>query len=180
MPHAPRHDLDDWLFLDDPEEEESGAPLPANALQLLTFHLGGELYGIDLLKVRELIPNTPFTPVPNLPPHVKGVINLRGLVVPVVDLGQRFGLGETPLGKYTVIIVAETSARLTGLVVEAVADVVTLTRDTVQPPPAACNHEMALDMAFLQGVAPTRVGMVILIDPERLLARETLMQGEGA
>src|SRR6187399_2690041 len=91
--------------------------------QFLTFQLGPEMFGLEILRVQEIKGYSPVTPIPNAPPHVKGVMNLRGAVVPILDMRCKFGMAEAAYTKFTVIIVVTVGAKVIGLVVDAVSDV---------------------------------------------------------
>ncbi|NGZ29114.1 MAG: chemotaxis protein CheW, partial [Magnetococcales bacterium] len=121
---------------------------------------------------KELINYAPCTIIPNMPHFIKGMVNLRGLVIPVMDLRLRFGVGEATYHRYTVIMVVQVEGRLSGLIVDAVADVLAVPHETVQPPP---DHLSPLDISFIAGVVKVRGNMVILLNPERLLAKEVLL-----
>lgn len=164
---------EEFAHLEDPEEEEEDASyaLVGHSLQMITFRLGAELYGIDILKVRELITYTQCTGIPNMPNFIKGMINLRGMVIPVIDLRLRFGIGTPSYDKYTVIIVVQVAGRLSGLIVDTVADVIAVANEAVQPAP---DHLTSVDTRFLSGVVKVRDDMVILLDPNHLLARDSL------
>lgn len=163
---------EEFALLDDQEEdEELSFALASQSLQIITFRLGTELYGIDILKVRELITYTQCAGIPNMPAFIKGMINLRGMVIPVLDLRLRFGIGTPSYDPYTVIIVVQVAGRLSGLIVDAVADVLAVAKEGVQPPP---DHLTNIDCRFLAGVVKVREDMVILLDPDHLLAKEAL------
>jgi purine-binding chemotaxis protein CheW len=137
--------------------------------QYLTFALCGEDFGIDILQVQEIKCLSRITPIPNAPRHVKGVLNLRGTVVPVVDLRAKFGLGEIEYNRFTVIIVVNVGRRVMGLVVDAVSDVLNLGASEVQPPPELGG---ALDLSFVTGMARAGDRLVTLLDIDRLLSQE--------
>jgi purine-binding chemotaxis protein CheW len=137
--------------------------------QYLTFALCGEDFGIDILQVQEIKCLSRITPIPNTPRHVKGVLNLRGTVVPVVDLRAKFGIGEIEYNRFTVIIVVNVGRRVMGLVVDAVSDVLNLDADDVQPPPELGGN---LDLSFVTGMARAGERLVTLLDIGRLLSEE--------
>ena len=140
------------------------------ASQYLTFILAGEEYGVEILRVQEIKGWDAVTPIPNTPEHVLGVLNLRGAIVPIVDLRKRFGLETVEFGKTTVVIVVrmqhDDQERTVGLVVDAVADVYRLDSDDVQPPPVMGT---AIDTRFVKGLAVVEEQMVILLEIDDLI-----------
>lgn len=149
--------------------------------QYLTFILANEEYGVDILRVQEIKGWDNVTPLPNTPEYIKGVINLRGTIVPIVDLRQRFGLEVLPYGPTTVVIVLkvqhEGGERIMGIVVDAVSDVYALGTGAIQPPP---DLGSVIDIAFIKGIATVDEKMVIVLDIDHLLNKgvmATLEQG---
>ena len=112
-------------------------------LQLVTFVIGEEEFGIDILKVQEIIRIMDITKVPSSPPHVEGVINLRGKVIPVIDLRSRFNMEHHPHDSHTRIIVIELHGMIVGFVVDAVSEVLRIQSNTVEPPPHFCPAKPA-------------------------------------
>jgi purine-binding chemotaxis protein CheW len=137
--------------------------------QFLTFLLDGEEYGVDILRVQELKAWDAVTPLPNTPDWVLGVINLRGVIVPIVDLRRRFGLPEIAYGKTTVVVVLKVEAadrtRIMGVVVDAVSDVYNVAPADRKPTPDVGGAATA----FVQGLATVSDKMVILLDIDGLL-----------
>jgi purine-binding chemotaxis protein CheW len=141
----------------------------------LTFQLSGEGYGIGILKVREIIGMLPVTPVPQTPLFLKGVINLRGQVIPVVDLRLKFGLPEEEYTERTSIIVVEVKG-LTGnipigIVVDTVSEVINIQAHEIEPAPAFGS---TIDMNFILGMAKTGDGVKILLNIDLVLSAEEL------
>jgi purine-binding chemotaxis protein CheW len=137
-----------------------------NSHQFMTFALGEEEYGIDIMAVREIKGWTDTTTIPNAPAHVRGVINLRGIVVPIFDLRVRFGMGRTEATKMHVVIIVSIETRTVGLLVDAVSDIIAVRHDEIRPVP-----EMGLprDDSFLEGlVAPSDDRMVTLVSLKNL------------
>ena len=138
--------------------------------QYLTFMLAGEEYGVEILKVQEIKGWDNATPIPNTPKYVLGVLNLRGAVVPIIDLRQRFNLESIPYGATTVVIVVkmahEDQDRTVGLVVDAVADVYRLESGEIQPAP---DMGGAIHTEFVRGLATVEEKMVILLEIDRLI-----------
>lgn len=139
----------------------------------LAFSLGGEDYGIGILKIREIIGIQPVTPVPRLPEYVKGVINLRGSVIPVVDLRRRFGMPAIPFTERTCIIVVVVEGGegplVIGIVVDAVSEVLAIKAEDIAPTPSFGTD---LDTAYILGMAKMQGGVKILLDIDRVLASD--------
>lgn len=135
--------------------------------QLITFQIGEQFLGVDIMAIREIRAWTPTTLLPHSPAFVRGVVNLRGTVLPVIDLSARLGWGlAEPTGRH-VIIVVQIGAQLNGLIVDAVNDIVTIDGDQLQPPP-----ELAADgsLRFLEGLVPVDDRMVMVLDLDTLAA----------
>lgn len=133
----------------------------------LTFELAGEVYGIEILRIREIIGVMTITPIPNSPYGVKGVINLRGKIVPVVDLRVKFGMPETAYTERTcVIVIDRAGGKLTGLIVDAVSEVAQIPAAEIEPPPAMGD---GLDTSSLRGVAKLKEKVVLLLDIGKVL-----------
>jgi purine-binding chemotaxis protein CheW len=150
-------------------------PSAARPGKYLTFVLGGEAYGIGILQVREIIRPTAITPVPQMPPHIQGVINLRGKIVPVLDLRARFGLAAPAANDRSCIVVVQvkttgSAGALTGLLVDAVEDVISLTDKDIEATP---NFGHRLDTRHLLGIAKVGPTVKILLDLDGLLDEET-------
>lgn len=135
--------------------------------EFLTFTLGAEEYGVDILKVQEIRGYDTVTRIPNTPDFIKGVINLRGTIVPVVDMRVKFRLGNADFNDFTVMIVLNISGRVVGMVVDSVSDVMTLREDQIQPAPDLGG---AVETRFLQGLGTYNDRMLILVDIERLMS----------
>ncbi|MFN8548711.1 MAG: chemotaxis protein CheW [Candidatus Eisenbacteria bacterium] len=133
--------------------------------QYLTFTIGSEEYGIEILKVQEIKGYSAITPIPSAPPYVRGVINLRGTIVPVIDLRARFGMTEEAYTKFTVIIVVNLGRRVVGLVVDAVSDVLNVGEEDVDPPPPL---GVGVETAFMTGLAKMGERLVLLLDIEKV------------
>lgn len=144
--------------------------------EFLTFRLGDEEYGIDILKVNEIRGWEKPTAIANTPAFIKGVINLRGTIVPIVDLRLKFRLGEAKYDTFTVVIIVSVAQRVVGIVVDAVSDVVALAPQQIRPAP---DFGGSLDGRFITGLGTVGEHMLILADIERLLASED-MQLVGA
>ncbi|TVZ38592.1 purine-binding chemotaxis protein CheW [Alteromonadaceae bacterium 2753L.S.0a.02] len=139
--------------------------------QYLTFIMAGEEYGVDILCVQEIRGWESATPLPNAPSHIKGVINLRGTIVPIVDLRQCFGMEAIDYTPVTVVIVLKVKSedgehRIMGIVVDAVSDVYALSESDMRPPPDLSN---AVNTDFVKGLVNVQEKMVILLDIDKLL-----------
>ena len=147
--------------------------------QYLSFMLAGEEYAVDILRVQEVRGWENATPLPNAPAYIKGVINLRGVVVPIVDLRARFGLEAVEYGKMTVVIVLrlcrEGRDRIVGVVVDAVSDVLDVNAEQRKPAPDVGTSG---DASFVLGMATIGDKMVILLDVDHLL--DALADGDSA
>ena len=141
------------------------------ANQYLTFTLGAEEYGIEILKVQEIKGYSAITHIPNAPPHVKGVMNLRGTVIPVVDLRRKFSMEMVEFNKFSVIIVVMVGEKVAGLVVDAVSDVLDIDSASVRPAP---DFGSGADTRFIRGVASMGEKLVVLLDVDRLVTEEEL------
>lgn len=138
--------------------------------QYLVFTLGGKQYGVDLIKVQEIKEWEEPTPMPGTPHEVRGVLNLRGVVVPIVDMRLRFAMGEAEFTRETVIIVTLIQRRAVGLVVDSVSDVISLAEGQFKKAPPV----EGFDDHHLKGIAALEEGMVILLNADNLLSAEAL------
>lgn len=138
-----------------------------DARQFLTFKLAGEEYGLGILTVKEIRGWTAVTAMPHAPPWMLGVINLRGVVVPVIDLRLKLDFPRADYTEFTVVIVVNVGERLVGIVVDAVADVIMLSGADIKPPPSLGNQA---DTSHILGFGTADGRMRILLDIERLLA----------
>jgi purine-binding chemotaxis protein CheW len=141
----------------------------ADGSQYLTFALGEEEYGVEILKVQEIRGYAPITPIPNTPPHVTGVMNLRGTIIPVVDLRRTLAMPATAYTPFTVIIVVTVKTRVMGLIVDAVSDVLDIARAAIQPTP---DFGTQVDARFIHGMARAGDKLVVLLDIDRVLGGE--------
>ncbi len=140
--------------------------MPAEPEQFLTFVLGDEEYAIDISNVQEIKGYSAITTIPNAPAYVRGVMNLRGTVIPVVDLRARFGMPVKDYTKFTVIIIVTIADRIYGLVVDAVSDVLNLAGDALEPPPELGT---ALDTSFMTGIARSGDRLITVLQVDRAL-----------
>lgn len=141
------------------------------ALEFLSFTLGQEEYGIDIQKVQELRGYDTVTRIANAPEHIKGVVNLRGIIVPIVDMRIKFNLGTPAYDQFTVVIILNIANRVMGMVVDSVSDVITLTPEQIKPAPAMGS---VLDTAYLIGLGTLDDRMLILVDLEKLMSSDEM------
>jgi purine-binding chemotaxis protein CheW len=139
--------------------------------QYLTFALGEEEYGVEILKVQEIKGYTPATPVPNTPEYIKGVMNLRGTIIPVVDLRAKLALNETEYNQFTVIIVVTVGTKVVGLIVDSVSDVLNIRNSDVQKPP---DFGSTVNTDSISGMAKAGEKIVMLLDIDKVLNEEDL------
>ncbi len=148
--------------------------------QFLTFILGDEEYGVDILRVREIRGWEPVSRIPNVPAYEKGVINLRGAIVPIVDLRERFGLSSADYTPLTVVIVLqlhqEDRKPIVGFVVDQVSDVVNVNGSMTHPSP---EFGVGLNTRFLRGLATVGSRMVMLLDPDKVMHHNPKLQDES-
>ncbi len=135
------------------------------ASQFLTFTLDDQDFGIEILRVQEIKNFTKVTPIPNTPDCIKGVMNLRGTIVPIVDLRKKFNMPSTEYSQFTVIIVVNVGDKIMGLIVDAVSDVLNVEGDAIEGAPDLGT----IDTSFIKGLAKSGDRLVTLLDIERLL-----------
>ena len=134
--------------------------------QLITFQLGDQILGVDIMAIREIRAWSPATPLPNVPPYVRGVVNLRGVVLPVFDLRHRLNWGVTDPSARHVIIVVRIGEQLQGIIVDAVNDIVSIHPDAMQPVPDMGDTEAS---RFLEGLATIDNRMILVLALDRLV-----------
>lgn len=135
--------------------------------EFLAFTLGQEEYGIDILRVQEIRGYEPVTRIANAPDFIKGVVNLRGIIVPVVDMRIKFNLGSPTYDQFTVVIILNIGGRVMGMVVDSVSDVTTLSPDQVKPAP---EMGTTFDSDYLIGLGTLNERMLILVDIDKLMS----------
>jgi purine-binding chemotaxis protein CheW len=144
--------------------EEIGLAPDAN--QFLTFSLGDEMYGVDILKVQEIKGHVPATRIPNAPRDVNGVLNLRGTIVPIVDLRRKFNLEPVEYDQFTCIVVVVVCNRVMGMIVDSVSEVMNIPPTDIQPPPDFGN---TVGAGLLRGMGKVGDKLIILLDIEAVL-----------
>lgn len=145
--------------------------------QFLTFQLGSELYGVDILRVQEIKGYTAVTKIPNTPPHIKGVLNLRGTIVPIVELRTKFGMPTIDYTMFTVIVVVVVKEKIMGLVVDSVSDVLNIDKKDIQVPP---QFGTKVDVSFLNGIGKSGDKLVALLNMDRLLTDDEMQESGSA
>jgi purine-binding chemotaxis protein CheW len=142
-----------------------------NAIEALAFTLGSEEYGINILKVQEIRGYDTVTRVANAPDFIKGVVNLRGIIVPIIDMRIKFNLGAPTYDQFTVVIVLNIADHVVGIVVDSVSDVITLSRDQIKPAP---HMGTTVNTGYLIGLGTIDERMVILIDIDMLMSSDEI------
>jgi len=150
---------------------DMGAGEDGPAKEYLAFTLGREEYGIDILRVQELRGYEPVTRIANAPDFIKGVVNLRGTIIPIVDLRIKFRLGEPTYDQFTVVVVLNIAGRVMGIVVDSVSDVTTLTPEQVKPAP---EMGTSFDSDYLIGLGTLKERMLILVDIDKLMSSQEM------
>ena len=147
-------------------QASEGQPVSGDSRELLTFTLGNEEYGIDILKVQEIRGYDAVTTIANSPDFIKGVINLRGIIVPIIDMRIKFSLGNVTYNELTVVIILNVAKRVVGIVVDGVSDVIALTAEQLKPAP---EFSSSLDMQYIMGLGTVDDRMIIVMDIEKLM-----------
>ena len=138
-----------------------------NATEVLSFRLGGEEYAISILKVQEIRGYDSVTRIANTPEYLKGVVNLRGIIVPVIDLRVKFGMPDPRYDAFTVVVILRLARRVIGVVVDGVSDVMALRAQDVKPAPQLGS---VVESSFIEGLGTGGDRMVLLLDIEKLLS----------
>ncbi len=151
------------------------------AREVLSFRLGAEEYGIDILRVQEIRSCEHCTRIANAPAFIKGVVNLRGVIVPIIDLRLKFGLPDAELGGSTVTIVLNVAQRVVGVVVDSVSDVLQLSAEQIQPAP---EFNSAVDAGHITGIGTVKQGdvqrMLVLVDITKLMSSSEMCLFEAS
>jgi purine-binding chemotaxis protein CheW len=147
---------------------QNGGPMPS---EFLTFTLASETDGIDILKVQEIRGYDSVTRIANTPEFIKGVINLRGVIVPIIDLRIKFQVGEVSYHEFTVVIIINVLSKVVGIVVDGVSDVIALPAESIKPAP---EFGASLDTRYITGLGTLNDEMLILVDIEKLIGSDEL------
>ncbi|MCK9202566.1 MAG: chemotaxis protein CheW [Gallionella sp.] len=158
-------------------QENQGLAASGNSRELLTFTLGNEEYGIDILKVQEIRGYDAVTTIANSPDFIKGVINLRGIIVPIIDMRIKFSLGNVTYNNLTVVIILNIANRVVGIVVDGVSDVIALTPDQLKPAP---EFSGTMDTQYITGLGTVDERMIIVVDIEKLMTSRDMDLVEAA
>jgi len=154
-------------------ESKRAAENPDEVKQHVTFVIGEATYGVEVLRVQEIIGMTQITHVPNSMAFMKGVINLRGSVVPVVDMRLKFAMEERPYDVFTVIIIVEVRERMIGMIVDSVSDVVSIPIKSIQDTP---HFSARIETDFISGIGQVDDKLVIILDVDRILSADEMKE----
>lgn len=152
-------------------QNNANSSIKTAAGEYLTFVLGSEQYGIEILKVQEIRGYDAVTQIANLPSFIKGVINLRGKIVPIVDLRIKFNLGKVDYNEFTVVIILNLNGRIVGIVVDGVSDVRELRDEHLREVPTLVTR---IDTKYIVGLATIEQEMLILVDIEKLMTSDEM------
>ncbi len=139
--------------------------------EYLTFVLGTETYALDILAVKEIRSYAPVTTLANTPPYVKGVLNLRGDIVPIIDLRLKFNIGAATYTDFTIVIMLHINERIIGIVVDEVSDVIVIDTDTIQPAPEMGG---SFDSAYLDGLVEANDNLTIIVNINKLMTSQDM------
>ena len=153
------------------QSQENHMHTDSDSREFLSFVLGSEHYALDIMSVKEIRGYEVVTKIANAPPFIKGVINLRGDIVPIVDLRLKFEVGEATYNEFTIVIMLNVAQRIVGIVVDSVSDVIRLADDEIRPAP---DFGVAFDSRYLLGLVPIENHMVILVNIESLISSDEL------
>jgi len=148
-------------------QENNGQATDCISHELLTFTLGNEEYGMDILRVQEIRGYDAVTHIANAPEFIKGVINLRGIIVPIVDMRIKFDLGDVKYDHLTVVIILNVANRVVGIVVDGVSDVIAMTADQIKPTP---EFSATVGTQYITGLGTVDDRMIIVMDIEKLMS----------
>lgn len=153
------------------DQESHDGRSSGTGAEFLTFTLGNEEYGIDILKVQEIRGYDTVTHIANAPDFIKGVINLRGVIVPIIDLRIKFHVGEATYHEFTVVIIITVLGKVIGMVVDGVSDVVALAPEQIKPAP---EMGASLDTRYITGLGTINDQMLILVDIEKMIGSDEM------
>lgn len=151
-------------------EGRTGVSRGGELTQLVSFLLGNEEHGVEVLKVREIIRMPTITKMPNTPDYVDGIINLRGKVIPIISMRRRFGLQDSEHDSHTRIMVMDVAGGLTGFIVDGVSEVIRIHSDEIQPPPAMMSAN--IDQDFITGVFNHADHLLMIMDVDRMFTED--------
>jgi purine-binding chemotaxis protein CheW len=159
------------------DQDVAQKKLTVSTDEFLTFKLGQVEYGLDIMKVQEIRGYDAVTHIANTPEFIKGVVNLRGIIVPIVDMRIKFNLGQADYNEMTVVIILNVANRVVGMVVDGVSDVITLKTDQISPAP---EFGAAIDTRYVRGIGTVDDRMLILLDIEKLMTSHDMALVEQA
>lgn len=159
------------------EIKENSVSTQVQNLQFLTFTVGKEEFGVDIMSVREIKGWSESTRLPNTPEYMRGVMNLRGIIVPIFDLRARFSLGITEATSKNVVIIIASNKRTIGILVDAVSDILETTKDSVKAAPGATSD---MDEKYIMGIISVDKRMVVVLEMERLFDADEIKNLENA
>lgn len=154
------------------EETEAISSILGSAVegsQYLTFGIDEEEYAISILKVKEIIEMKKITKIPNLPEYIKGIINLRGNIIHIIDIREKFGMNIREYDKFNVIIIVEAAEKTLGIIVDQVKDVLSIDKKGIQPP---IDFEGTIDNVYVEGMAKVGERLVVIVDIDKMLANQ--------
>ena len=137
--------------------------------QYLTFGIDEEEYAVSILKVKEIIEMKKITKIPNLPEYIKGIINLRGNIIHIIDIREKFGMSVREYDKFNVIIIVEAVEKTLGIIVDQVKDVLSIDKNAIQPP---IDFEGSIDNAYVEGMAKVGERLVVMVNIDKMLANQ--------
>jgi len=153
------------------ERPDITGAVDTDELQLVSFNIGSEEFGVDILKVQEINRMVEITKVPQAPHYVEGVINLRGKVIPIIDLRKRFNLELKEYDKNTRIVVVDIGGNIMGMIVDAVSEVLRLDAGTIEPPPEIVT---GINAEYIRGVAKLEDRLLIFLDRSKVIDPEEI------
>lgn len=159
-------------LIEELEREEAEESEDIRQGKYMTFQLGQDVYGIELKYVNEILQVQPITPIPEVEPFIKGLINLRGKIIPVIDVAERFGKESFTYNDRTCVIVIEVKSVEVGLIIENIAEVVSIREEDILPPPTI-NHAN-MQSKFIRGIGKIDGTVKLLLDPVKLLSDDSL------
>ncbi len=154
------------------EETEAISSILGSAVegsQYLTFGIDEEEYAVSILKVKEIIEMKKITKIPNLPEYIKGIINLRGNIIHIIDIREKFGMSVREYDKFNVIIIVEAVEKTLGIIVDQVKDVLSIDKNAIQPP---IDFEGSIDNAYVEGMAKVGERLVVMVNIDKMLANQ--------
>ncbi len=161
------------------EKHDDASEQDGETQQFLTFTVANNEYGVDIMSVREIKGWEETTRIPNSPEFMRGVINLRGVVIPIFDLRTRFSMGVTDAHPKNVVIILAVGDRTIGILADAVSDILTVNSEEIKPAPSS-STEVGVDKAYISGLISRDEAMVVLLDVEHLFSEETLAEADSA